>query len=136
MRIYSHFWLLLHEYTLLYMYLYSCISVYSIYNIQTAWCQVIVRLCEARGSSALTNGQYRSTAWHICIYTVRSSRGRRLADAGYACTARHAVRASALEASSVRSDRPKRKGAGTGGAYERYAKDNERGTEPQWGGSS
>ena len=54
----------------------------------------------------------------------------------YACTARHAVRASALEASSVRSDRPKRKGAGTGGAYERYAKDNERGTEPQWGGSS
>jgi len=25
---------------------------------------------------------------------------------------------------------------GTGGAYERYAKDNERGTEPQWGGSS
>ena len=54
----------------------------------------------------------------------------------YKRTARHAVRASALEASSVRSDRPKRKGAGTGGAYERYAKDNERGTEPQWGGSS
>ena len=51
-------------------------------------------------------------------------------------TARHAVRAFALEASSVRSDHPKRKGAGTGGAYERYAKDNERGTEPQWGGSS
>ena len=53
----------------------------------------------------------------------------------YACTARHAERASAkfLEASSVR---PKRKGAVTGGAHERYAKDDERGTEPQWGGSS
>ena len=51
----------------------------------------------------------------------------------YACTARHAERASTLEASSVR---PKRKGAGTGGAHERYAKDDERGMEPQWGGSS
>ena len=46
----------------------------------------------------------------------------------YACTARHAARAAMLEASSVR---PKRKGAGTGGASERYAKDDERGTERQ-----
>ena len=46
----------------------------------------------------------------------------------YACTARHAARADVLEASSVR---PKRKGAGTGGASERYAKDDERGTERQ-----
>ena len=43
-------------------------------------------------------------------------------------TARHAARADVLEASSVR---PKRKGAGTGGASERYAKDDERGTERQ-----
>ena len=68
--IYSHFLLLLHEYTLQYTHTYIRISIYIVYNIQTAWCQVV------RGRAAPLDKCGKSSR-HSTISVTR--RGHRIA---------------------------------------------------------
>ena len=59
-------------YTTVYVYVY--VYRYTAYTIYRQHGAKLLCDCARRAAAAVTNGQYRSTAWHICIYTVRSSR--------------------------------------------------------------